>query len=286
MADLRSIKEWFQNSPTPVFDYHQLRKLYAEQKRTWNLKEDTSLDDFPGFLTQHTKLTKVQLAAKGKESIVRYTWGEISPLTLAAYYTPRAYLSHGTAVFLHGLNDLIPRNVYVNKEQSKKEPPQHTPSQEAVDSAFRKPQRKSIPYTDGENTFFLLYGKNSDDYGVVQLPGPDGYALRVTGLERTLVDIAVRPAYSGGVFQVLEAYKTALPRISVKELHSTLRDLHYAYPYQQTIGFYLEKAECPKRELTRFRKTISEIDFYLDYDIPNNRREYDQSWNIFYPKGL
>ena len=33
--------------------------------------------------------------------------------------------------------------------------------------------------------------------------------IRLTNIERTLIDIAVRPVYSGGVFEVLKAYRLA-----------------------------------------------------------------------------
>ena len=45
--------------------------------------------------------------------------------------------------------------------------------------------------------------------GVIEIQGSEDETLKVTGIERTLIDIAVRPVYAGGVFEVLKAYKLA-----------------------------------------------------------------------------
>lgn len=51
---------------------------------------------------------------------------------------------------------------------------------------------------------------------------PTGQKVDVTSIERTVIDIAVRPAYSRGVPHVLEAYKRARGRVSVARLTSLL----------------------------------------------------------------
>lgn len=61
----------------------------------------------------------------------------------------------------------------------------------------------------------------------------------MTKLERTLIDIAVRPNYAGGVHHVLEAYAAAKSRVSVNVLLATLQKMEYVYPYHQVIGFYI-----------------------------------------------
>jgi len=47
---------------------------------------------------------------------------------------------------------------------------------------------------------------------------PTGQEVEVTSKERTLIDIAIRPAYSGGVAQILEAYKRARSQASVQKM--------------------------------------------------------------------
>jgi len=68
------------------------------------------------------------------------------------------------------------------------------------------------------------------------MQGPNGEPLDVTDLERTLIDIVVRPAYAGGVHQVLTAFVRSRPKVSLERIAKLLRRLDYIYPYQQAIS--------------------------------------------------
>jgi predicted transcriptional regulator of viral defense system len=111
-----------------------------------------------------------------------------------------------------------------------------------------------------------------------------GEEFSVTKIERTLIDIVVRPAYSGGVLQVLEAYKKARDRISVPTLLTTLKNLDYVYPYHQAIGFYMERAGYDVKDTERLRAIGMNNDFYLAHDL--KEMEYDPNWRLFFPKSL
>ena len=63
-----------------------------------------------------------------------------------------------------------------------------------------------------------------------------------------------------------------------------LKAEYYLYPYQQLIGFYLEKAGYPTSQFESFKKLQSPYRFYLDYAIANP--VLDNTWNIYFPKGL
>jgi predicted transcriptional regulator of viral defense system len=97
-----------------------------------------------------------------------------------------------------------------------------------------------------------------------QRPPEETYIIRVTNLERTLIDIAVRPFYSGGVHKVLEAYKRAAERVSVEQMATMLQTLDYTYPYHQAIGFYLERSGYyDDASIKLFHEFPKEFDFYL-----------------------
>jgi predicted transcriptional regulator of viral defense system len=72
----------------------------------------------------------------------------------------------------------------------------------------------------------------------------NGYKYKYTNLERTLIDIAVRPKMSGGIAEVAAIYKIAVNNFDIKMnwLLKYLDTLNFTYPYEQAIGFLLELA--------------------------------------------
>lgn len=115
--------------------------------------------------------------------------------------------------------------------------------------------------------------------GVVTMDDVDA-----TDLERTLIDATVRPAYCGGVAEVLGAYRTAKDRLSVNRLSAYLKRLAYVYPYHQAVGFYLERAGYTAAQLDLLRQMPRDFDFYLANAM--KQTDYDDAWRLFYPKGF
>jgi predicted transcriptional regulator of viral defense system len=216
--------------------------------------------------------------------VTRYAWGNASPYAVASTIEPRAYLSHGTAVLLHGLTDQLPRTICVSREQSIQHSSHGEFTQDAIDRAFsREPRTTNAQFTYENSRIVLLHGKNTGrlevgtvEYGQEQLP--------VTKLEKTLIDITVRPVYGGGVYQVLQAYRNAMDRISVATLLATLAKLDYAYPYHQAIGFYMQSAGYPAKALDRLKALGFRFNFYLSHGMRD--RAFDPEWRLFYPKGF
>src|SRR5205085_7215262 len=108
--------------------------------------------------------------------------------------------------------------------------------------------------------------------------------LQVTNLERTLIDIVVRPTYAGGISRVIEAYRAAKGRISVDRLLAILKQLDYVYPYHQPIGFLMQKTGYPKRSCAKLQALGLNHDFYLAHGL--QRPKYSEDWRLFYPQDL
>lgn len=259
--------------------------MYARQA-SWQLAKNTTTEGFISFLLERGDLQEVTLTEeKYGRSIRRYIWRTATQFEIAASVRRGSYLSHGTAVFMHGLTEQIPSTIYVNKEQSEKPRPQAPLSQERLHLAFSRPQRTSnyiLNYLDSQ--IVLLSGKQTSNLEVGSMADTYGTALAVTKLERTLIDIVVRPNYAGGVYQVLEAFKTAKDHMSTGVLIATLKKLDYIYPYHQAIGLYMQRAGYESDKLERVRALGLQFDFYLAHGL--REHEYVPEWRLFVPKGF
>src|SRR5262249_35766427 len=128
----------------------------------------------------------------------------------------------------------------------------------------------------------LLNGKNTGRLGVTTL---EGTRLSVTDIERTLIDIAVRPVYSGGVQEVAHAYEIAEGKFSVNRLVAYFRKLNYTYPYHQIIGYYMDRSQAySETQLGLLSQFDMDFDFYLTHQM--KEIDYVEKWRLFVPKGF
>ncbi len=281
---LPSITRHFGESAQRVYGLRELAAELQLHRNEWQLPQSLSRDVFADGLVQRGLLRRITLASASYADVTRFAMPGASPLEIALSLKPGAYFSHGTAVYLHGLTEEIPRNFYVNAEQSPK-PQRGSLTQAGLDLAFRRPARISnYLFTFDDYRVTLISGKHTGRLEVGQLVGPAGERLDSTKLERTLIDITVRPTYAGGVHKVLEAFETARDRVSVNTLVATLRKLDYLYPYHQAIGFYLERAGYEPQRVELLRQLPVELNFYLAHDL--RETDYDPAWRLFIPKGF
>ena len=276
----------FEDTGKRVFWPSDISQILEQNRVFWRLARNTTTAKFLEFLRKKTDLHLEYLEPLNHPNVAgisRYVWKEASAYEIALSMKREAYLCHGTAMFLHGLTEQIPSRIYVNSEQSPK-PGSGRLTQEGINRAFAGKQRESqFIFKFGDSEALLLWGKNTGQLEVIDMEYA-GTKLRVTGLERTLIDIAVRPSYAGGVFQVLDAYRVARDRVSVGTLVATLKKLDYVYPYHQAIGFYMQKAGYTKSQYNRLRNIGLDYDFYLAYGLKD--KEYDLDWRLFFPKSL
>lgn len=288
LAEIK-IRNFFAQLPKKVFSETQLKQILDDNRFTWQLGATHDVNKFIHNLENIKLVTPVILnffpvsgdeQGMVKKTVKRYMTSNAGAFELALSLANKSYLSHYTAAYLNGLTTQVPKRIYVTTELSKKHQTRNRLTQSAIDQAFSQPQRiagEQAVWAD--YTIIPLHGKFSNRLGV-NLTAP----MPHTGLERTLIDMAVRPAYSGGVHAVLENYRKAADKISINKLKATLTNLDLLYPYHQAIGFYLEKAGVPARKLEAFEEMAMEYDFYLTYDMKET--EYSEKWRLYYPTGM
>src|SRR5713226_184703 len=132
----------FEGSRQHVFTEGQLLEIRTHHRDEWRLTRSLKAEEFIKFLLKNTKLRAVRLSSQSYPGFSRYVWGDASPYELGLSVRRGSYLSHGTAVFLLGLTEQIPKTIYINREQSPKRPPTHL-TQEGIDRAFSRAQRQS-----------------------------------------------------------------------------------------------------------------------------------------------
>jgi hypothetical protein len=275
----------FDSLPQRVFSHKELATIMWQNRADWRLAQGFTTNDFIHFLTDKSALHEVVLRSTQYPNIVRYVWREASEYQIALSVKPRSYLSHGTAVFLHALNDQVPTVIFANREQSPKPSSHGILNAEALRKAFERPQRQSAYLYSYEGLRIqLLGGKYTGRLEVAPISDPTGALVDATKLERTLIDIAVRPSYAGGPFQVLEAYRRAKSMMSVNTLVATLRKMAFVYPYHQAIGFYMDRAGYEPQRVAQLQKFPINIDFYIAHGIKD--KEFHEKWRLFYPRGL
>ncbi len=286
-----SVSAYFEAESGRVYTERDLRQVFGKARDAWGLPTSGNFGEFLRRLLEDSKFREAALAVTSSNyalpALKRYSWGPPDPYALGASLRTNSYLSHGTALFLHGITEQLPKRIYVNKEQSAKPKPKVPPSlsQHAIDRAFAGKQRTSnLSYVYEQHEFVILAGKWTNKLQVGSVKTPKGIDVAVTRLERTLIDIVVRPSYSGSIFDVLQAFKRAKDRVQVRTLVATLQELDHAYPYHQAIGFLMERAGYPESSLQAVRELGLDWNFHLTHGAQN--ATLDARWRVYVPQGL
>lgn len=270
-------------STESFFTYQEIQHYLEEQKEKFGVYKSISLNDFIEFLIAQYVLQEAKVSFP-KRTITRY--GSLRTdikyedvLTLVSTFKSDGFFSHYTAAFLNGLTDNIIKTLYYSQLTSSNNRTSSKLLQKNIDAAFSKPARVTSNVAYYESYKIVLLENSFRDKGVLKLD-----RFKYTNLEKTLLDITVRPAYSGGVFEVLSIYERARDTISMNRFRSYLKQANYIYPYHQSIGFFMERAGYSDKQIGFLEEFPLEYDFYLAHNIKNT--SYSNRWRIYYPSEL
>jgi len=281
-----AIENYFDGLAVRSFSERTLAEIYYKHQSIWQTPSTKYASHFISFLEKKGVLFMTSFSNESNNNKIIYSWKTQDDFTIMSGLKNGAYYSHYSALFIHQLTLQIPKTFYLNYEHSSDMTPvtgKPNLTQAAIDKAFSASQRKTtLSYSFNERKVFILNGKKTGKLGVLKEKN-EKQCYEYTDLERTLIDIAIRPVYAGGIFEVLEAYKKAKDKIDTKKLTDYLSALDFIYPYNQVIGFYLERAGYSETDLKLFEKK-STLKFYLTYDIRN--KDFSERWQLYFPKGV
>ena len=284
--NLPFIEKYFDKSFCKSLSKNKFFEIFEQKRRDWKLPATAYPSKVLNYLVKREVFKLNIFYSNSDEKKEVYSWKTQDDYTVISGLKCNSYFTFYSSMFLHQLTLQIPKTVYLNFEHSSpisQKNKKSTLTQEAIDKAFSSAQRKSsLTFAFNDQKIILTNGKYTGKLGVIKKNNKN-QSYEYTDLERTLIDIAVRPVYAGGVFEVLEAYKTAKGKIKVCRLKEYLDKLKYIYPYDQLIGFYLEKAGYDKTDVDLF-KNKHKFNFYLTYDI--RQKEFSDKWKLYYPKGF
>lgn len=278
----------FDKLKSRVLRFKEIAAILTEQREFWRLAQSTHTQQFIEFLSQSSKLKKIEFGFPHRLEIC-YTWGDVPFLEVLLHLRKGCYFSHYTALRTHGLTEQVPKTLYLTSERT-------TPTlgdtavvvDQQINEAMARPPRMSNNFVDVMGRrIYLLNGQNTGNFGVVVQEVSDGEATvvgRVTDLERTLIDISVRPFYAGGVFEVAKAFELARPNASINKLVAMLKRLDFIYPYHQAIGYYAERAGYKTPQLDLLRRLPMKHDFFLSHAMSGVR--FIPEWRLFVPNGF
>jgi hypothetical protein len=263
---INEFDEKFKRGDTVLFkdinDMMKYNKLFSV------LPKATRVRDLINFLVENNVLILFNHQISKKSSTTKYAFREVHKYKTPLKLRNKSFLSHYTAMYLHNLTENVPKNVYTNKEQSKKPSNKNRSLQQSsIDRAFSKPMRKTnhiVSFSDFNA--YMLNGKNTEQLGITEIE-VDGEELPITDIERTLLDVSIRPGYGGGVEEVLTGYENAKGEISSNILLRYLKKMDYIYPYHQVLGFYLERAGYKESYLKILESMDIKYNFYLNYNM-------------------
>jgi len=255
----------------------------ARESNEWELPSPSARAALKVLLDRRVLRQEVLPFPHRKDQV--YVLGEVSLYDVVQATNRSGYFSHLSGLYLNQLTEQIPKTFYFNVEQ-RATGGGASLTQEAIHRAFKGRPRETSNVVEHKGTRICkLNGRNTDQLGVINSDIDEAVRpLRVSNVERTLIDATVRPNYSGGVAVVARAFEAAKDRLSVNKLTAYLKKLSYTYPYHQAIGFYLDRAGVEETRLSLLRRLPMDFDFYLTYGMRST--DYIERWRLFVPKGF
>lgn len=279
---IKRLNDFFKKEGDQIFSYKELDSIIEENREKLKVSSSISFKKLVHLLVENEILKEAEFQFPTRKER-RYSSKEHNIYNWTHSLYAKAYFSHYSALFLNQLTEQIPKTIYINREQNNESFSTQILNQEAINRAFANRQRNSNSRANVNGyEIVLINGKKTNNLGTIQ-QYHENSLITFTDKERTLIDIIVRPDYSGGIHEIIKAFQMASDDISLNKLNAYYKNLKYIYPYHQAIGFLLEMTgRFSENKLKPFQEHGIKFDFYLGYKL--NQPSYNSKWKLFYPK--
>lgn len=194
------------------------------------------------------------LEAKGKE---------FSPnkYLVAAKLQRKLYLSHHSALELHGVAQSLYNTVYISVPR----------------------QSRTLQFQENVYQFVTTF----HSFGVEEIK-VENVPILVTDREKTLVDGLEKLKYVGGLEEYLKSV-SSFPSVDTMKLLRYLRLLNKKVLYAKTgwlLSRFVKQWSVDDRVLIKLRRQLSERTFYLQETDGKANYRFNDQWNLMIPANL
>ena len=118
-SHLTDIQAYFATAIESVFRPKDLETLLVRNRQKWRIPKSHGQEYFLDLLQEKVGLKKITLLRQGAKPIVRFLRGVPTHLELGASIEEGSYFCHQTAAVIHSFLQIVPKVIYLNKEQAK-----------------------------------------------------------------------------------------------------------------------------------------------------------------------
>lgn len=166
------------------------------------------------------------------------------------------FLSHGSALDLHRLATQPDFAIYVS-----------TP---------RRLNRRNL----AGNELHVVMVPPDRMFGATSFDLGNGRSVRVSDMERTLIDGLTKPEYCGGLIEVAKAFSMAGTRVNLEKLLKYARALARG-SVMRRLGYLLEMLKlAPEQTLEELRAHLPQGSVILDPGLPVKGSSWDRHWGL------
>jgi hypothetical protein len=112
----RALGKLFADWGQEVFMLADMKKILDKGKFLLGLSAAIKAKELVSFLEEHGVISAIEVEMPGGEEVRRFRTERATAYELALSLKKNSYLSHYSAVFLHGLTDNVPKTIYTNTE--------------------------------------------------------------------------------------------------------------------------------------------------------------------------